>query len=155
MPKKIIFAIVALTLVSLSVSQSSCSDKGIIENSGTNRGKLKNSGISDITKAYNGPASCATLRLDGGLLCCYIKFKFKNEEIDEKFTHKGCYEIPGETTGVINDSEDFDFEENIIDILETKFNNKYQNKYSSKKISIDCSSKYLHLAGFALLFLLL
>ena len=151
MPKKIIFAIVALTLVSLSVSQSSCSYKAVLDSDGN----LLNSGISDVTKAYNGPASCATLRLDGGLLCCYIKFKFKNEEIDEKFTHKGCYEIPGETTGVINDSEDFDFEENIIDILETKFNNKYQNKYSSKKISIDCSSKYLHLAGFALLFLLL
>ena len=31
MPKKIIFAIVAMTLVSLTVSQLSCSDKAILD----------------------------------------------------------------------------------------------------------------------------
>ena len=67
MPKKIIFAIVAMTLVSLTVSQDSCSDKFILDSNKVITGNT----YSDVTKAYNGPASCATLKLDGGYMCCY------------------------------------------------------------------------------------
>ena len=67
MPKKIIFAIVAMTLVSLTVSLDSCSDKFILDSNKVITGNT----YSDVTKAYNGPASCATLKLDGGYMCCY------------------------------------------------------------------------------------
>ena len=154
MPKKIIFAIVAMILVSLSVSQDSCSDKFIMDSNKV----ITGSTYSDVTKAYNGPASCATLKLDGGYMCCYIKIKFKNENLDEKFTHKGCYEITDSTKAknVIGDYDDFDFDDVIIGELEDSFdkaNEKLNLTY--KSISIDCSSKYLNLFGFALLFMLL
>ena len=52
---------------------------------------------SDVTKAYNGPASCVTLKPDqtGGTLCCYVKLKYKYEtdDYEETFTQKGCMEI--------------------------------------------------------------
>ena len=110
MPKKIIFAIVAMTLVSLTVSQLSCSDKAILD---SNRRLIHDTG-SDVKRVYNGPASCATLKLDnGGYRCCYIKIKFKNEDLDEKFTHKGCYEITDSDSAkyVMGDSDDFDFKD--------------------------------------------
>ena len=154
MPKKIIFAIVAMTLVSLSVSQDSCSDKFILDSNRVITGNT----YSDVTKAYNGPASCATLKLDGGYMCCYIKIKFKNEDLDEKFTHKGCYEITDSDSAkyVMGDSDDFDFKDVIIGGLEDSFNTANQKlNLTYKSISVDCSSKYLNLVGFALLFMLL
>ena len=152
MPKKIIFAIVAMILVSLSVSQDSCSDKFILDSNRVITGNT----YSDVTKAYNGPASCATLKLDnGGYLCCYLKIKFKNEIYDEKFTHRGCYEITDADSAkyVMGDYDDFDFD-TITDGIEDAFN-KHNGNMTAKTVSLDCSSKYLHLAGFALLFMLL
>ena len=152
MPKKIIFAIVAMTLVSLTVSQDSCSDKFILDSNRVITGNT----YSDVTKAYNGPASCATLKLDnGGYLCCYLKIKFKNEIYDEKFTHRGCYEITDADSAkyVMGDYDDFDFD-TITDGIEEAFN-KHNGNMTAKTVSLDCSSKYLHLAGFALLFMLL
>ena len=101
MPKKIIFPIVAMILVSLTVSQDSCSDKFI----------------------------WATLKLDGGYMCCYIKIKFKNEYIDEKFTHKGCYEITDSDSAkyVMGGSDDFDFDDVIIGGLENTFDTANRN----------------------------
>ena len=154
MPKKIIFAIVAMTLVSLTVSQDSCSDKFILDSNKVITGNT----YSDVTKAYNGPASCATLKLDGGYMCCYIKIKFKNEDLDEKFTHKGCYEITDSDSAkyVMGDSDDFDFKDVIIGGLENSFDPANQKlNLTYKSISVDCSSKYLNLVGFALLFMLL
>ena len=155
MPKKIIFAIVAMILVSLSVSQDSCSDKFILDSNRVITGNT----YSDVTKAYNGPASCATLKLDnGGYMCCYIKIKFKNENLDEKFTHKGCYEITDSDSAkyVMGDYDDFDFKDVIIGGLENSFDTANRNlNLTYKSISVDCSSKYLNLVGFALLFMLL
>ena len=57
---------------------------------------------------------------------------------------------------VIGDYDDFDFDDVIIGELEDSFdtaNAKLNLTY--KSISIDCSSKYLNLFGFALLFMLL
>ena len=146
MPKNLICSIIALTLVSFSLSDD-CSSKEILDA----KYKLIGSDYADVTKAFNGPASCATLSLDSGFACCYIKLKFKNENADEKFTHKGCYEIPSNY-----DVEDY--VDNLIEEIETKFDENYKGKTPelvSKKISIDCGSKYLNLVGFALLFLLL
>ena len=154
MPKMIFFAFITLTLVSLSVSQLSCSDKFIID---SNK-KLIGSATSDVTNAYNGPASCATLKLNGGYACCYIKIKFKNEDIDEKFTHKGCYEIKDSdgTNYILGDNIDFDFDEQIVGGIETAFDQVNTSpKLSYKSVSVDCNSKYLQIAGLALLFLLL
>ena len=152
MPKKIIFAIVAMTLVSLTVSQLSCSEKAILD---SNR-RLIHDTRSDVKRVYNGPASCATLKLDnGGYLCCYLKIKFKNEIYDEKFTHRGCYEITDADSAkyVMGDYDDFDFD-TITDGIEEAFN-RHNGNMTAKTVSLDCSSKYLHLAGFALLFMLL
>ena len=154
MPKMIFFAFITLTLVSLSVSQLSCSDKFIID---SNK-KLIGSATSDVTNAYNGPASCEKLKLNGGYACCYIKIKFKNEDIDEKFTHKGCYEIT-DSDGknyILGDNVDFDFDDVIVGGIKTAFDTVNTSpKLSYKSVSVDCNSKYLQIVGLALLFLLL
>ena len=150
MPKNLICSIIALTLVSFSLSDD-CSSKEILDA----KYKLIGSDYADVTKAFNGPASCATLSLSSeGTACCYIKLKFKNEVADEKFTHKGCFEIQKSDWM----QEDYDFDEYIINVIEAEFDKAYENstpKLVSKKISVDCDSKYLNLVGFALLFLLL
>ena len=148
MQKNLTFALILLTLVTLCKSQKeSCYDKAILSNYELTQGTS-----GDISLAFNGPASCNTLKLSDGVMCCYIKFKFENEELDKKFTHKGCYEITNDEFNLIN-SDDFDA---FIDDLEKKFDEKYKDqKVVSKKTEIDCSSKYLHLVGIALIFLLL
>ena len=151
--KNLIFAIVASTLVSFCLS-GSCSDKAIL-----NGYRLENSDSADVKLAYNGPSSCATLTLDEGYICCYIKLKFENEAADEKFTHEGCYEITdGDLPDYLADDEDVWDIEDLIEDLEKGFDSTYSNtnpRLTSKKLSIDCSSKYLTMAGFALLFMLL
>ena len=155
MMKNLIFAIVASILVSFCLS-ASCSEKAILKDDYT----LSNLATTDVKLAYNGPSSCATLTADANdaIICCYIKLKFDNAEVDEKFTHEGCYEI---TRGnlpidVIEQFDNFDFDEHVIKDIEDKFDNANQNqRLTSKKLSVDCSSKYLTLAGFALLFMLL
>ena len=148
MQKNLSFALILLTLVTLCKSElENCFDKAILSDYGLIHDKR-----SDVTRAFNGPASCNTLKLSDGVMCCYIKFKFKNEELDKKFTHKGCYEITNDDFNLMND--DFD---NLIDKIEDNFNKKNEDteKLTYKNVDIDCSSKYLHLVGIALLFLLL
>ena len=153
MTKKLFFAIIVSTLISMSFS-GLCSNKEILNDDYT----LKESdyAASDRTLAFNGPASCATLSTDG-ITCCYIKIKFKNQQTDEKYTHKGCYALTesrildiGLTATNIDDIKWKD----IIKAIEQNFDNANSN-LSSKKIDLDCNSKYLHYVGFALLFLLL
>ena len=94
---------------------------------------------------------------DEGIMCCYIKLKFENDNVDEKFTHEGCYELKVSLENFKADDDDiFDFDEDVIDYIEGEFDTAYKDqKIYSKKVSVDCSSKYLTLAGFALLFMLL
>ena len=115
---------------------------------------------SDVTKAYNGPASCVTLKPDqtGGTLCCYVKLKYKYEtdDYEETFTQKGCMEIDDSVfkrdVSEIGDDRDFD---KFIDEVEEKIEEHYKPNIEVKKLSIDCSSKFLHLAGMMLLFFFL
>ena len=115
---------------------------------------------SDVTKAYNGPASCVTLKPDqtGGTLCCYVKLKYKYEDGDyeETFTQKGCMEIEDSVfkrdVSEMGDSRDFDdFKKEVEETIEKK----YYDKITVKKLSIDCNSKFLHLTGMMLLFFFL
>ena len=118
----------------------------------------KNS-TKDITYAYNGPASCATLTPTINTthgVCCYIKVKFENTLNEEKYTHKGCYEVPIE---YLSDNDNYDIDD-LIKEMENWFdgnntNTNYNYKLEQKSIDIDCSSKYLQLFGLAFLILLL
>ena len=106
---------------------------------------------NDWTRAYNDAASCATLRAnDGESMCCYIKLKFNNENLDEKFTHKGCYEVKKETYAS-SDSSTF---KEFVDLLENEIDIANEN-ITVKSLSIDCSSKFLHFVGLSILLFLL
>ncbi len=107
----------------------------------------------DVIKAYNEVASCASLDTeeddDDLTTCCYIKLKIKNEQLDEKFDQKGCIQMSA------NDyvAEDFDFKDYVDDIKEyIELNN---TNITVKKISIDCSSKYLQFVAISLILFLL
>ena len=153
MMKNLIFAIVASILVSFCLS-GSCSEKAILDDNY----RLSNLATTDVKLAYNGPSSCATLTLDKGFICCYIKLKFENEDVDEKFTHEGCYEITeGDLPDYLADDEDVWDIEDLIDNVTANFEDNYKTnpRLTKKKLSIDCSSKYLTMVGFALLFILL
>ena len=131
-----------------------CSDKAILEGTGYT---LKTK-VSDLTYAYNEAASCVTLQPVDGTACCYIKIKFKNEDVDEKFTQKGCITITDDEykkyVADVDDEDNFkDFTKLVRDKIEQ--NNGGEDKIDVKSISIDCSSKFLQLAGIALLFFFL
>ena len=153
MPKKLFLSIVVLSLVSLSL-QLKCTDNAIF--SEDVRIPPANS-TKDITYAYNGPASCATLsptedKTNG--MCCYIKVKFENTLNEEKYTHKGCYEVPIQ---YLSDNDSYDIDD-LIEQLKNNFrgNNSYTDyQLEEKSFDIDCSSKYLQLFGLAFLILLL
>ena len=137
--------LIVLAVAPFCTALGSCSEKTLFSSS------YKLADITtDRTLAYNEAASCATLKPDSttsGIMCCYIKVKFKNKDMDEKFTQKGCMEFDV-TDAIINDKFD-DFKDSIKQYIED------QSVVEVKKLSIDCSSKFLHLAGIALIFFLL
>ncbi len=152
MPKKLILTIVALFLVSFCLN-GDCSGKGIFEST-TSWVVPADYRYKDRTRAFNDVASCATLSTTDteNQVCCYIKVKFENENNDEKYTHKGCYEVD---VHYMTDNDAYDID-NLIDFIEASFDaNNTNYKLVSKSISLDCSSKYLQLAGLAVLILLL
>ena len=107
----------------------------------------------DVIKAYNGVASCASLETneddDDIAQCCYIKLKIKNEKLDEKFDQKGCIEMSGKDFIW----EEFDFGDYVDDIK--TFIELNNTNITVKKISIDCSSKYLQFVAISLILFLL
>ena len=141
-----LFAISFLTFCQSGII-TDCSGKAIINSDGS----LINDPTNDVTLAFNGPASCATLDPEDDGFCCYIKIKFENDNLEEKFTHKGCYFLAQDTYNNITQQDDFDI---LIEDLEQKFDKINQN-LTSKTISVDCSSKYLQLVEIALILLLL
>ena len=152
MPKKLFLSIVVLSLVSFSL-QLTCADKSIFSE---NVKIPPANSTKDITYAYNGPASCATLTPTNETygVCCYIKVKFENTLNEEKYTHKGCYEVPIQ---YLSDNDSYDIDD-LIDQLKGFFkgNNSYPDyQLEEKSFDIDCSSKYLQLFGLAFLILLL
>ena len=153
MPKKLILSIVVLSLASFCLDLE-CTNKTIFSSK-----RIINPGYQtkDRTLAYNKVASCATLtpteNPDYGV-CCYIKVKFENTLNEEKYTHKGCYEVPIE---YLSDNDNYDIDD-LIDQLKGYFkgNNSYTDyQLEEKSFDIDCSSKYLQLFGLAFLILLL
>ena len=143
-----VILLVALLTIPFCVSEIySCNDKAILDNF-----VLTKSLDADHTEAYNKVSSCATLSTTNtGTACCYIKLKFKNELYDEKFTHKGCIEVS--LADYLLEDADFD---KLIDDTEASINTHNGNRnITVDKLSIDCSSKFIQLAGISLLLLLL
>ena len=158
--------VVALLTVPFCTNLNQCKEKAILEEISGSKGL--NFTIKEIaydrTYAYNDVASCQSLYAEGdeafGSMCCYIKLKFKNPILDEKFTQKGCFEF--NLTNYATESNDkFDFgyyKDTIKESIEAKYYiDSYGNKFQVevKTLDIDCSSKYLHLVGLALILFLL
>ena len=144
-----VILLVALLTIPFCVSDIySCEDKEILQKNF----KLRYSADQDYTKVYNKASSCATLSTTStSTACCYIKLKFKNEIYDEKFTHKGCIEVS--LADYLLDDTDFD---KLIDDVENLINKFNGNRnITVDKFNIDCSSKFIQLAGISLLLLLL
>jgi hypothetical protein len=143
-----VILLVALLTIPFCVSEIyTCDDKAILDNF-----VLTRSLDADYTGAYNKVSSCATLSTtNSSTACCYIKLKFKNEIYDEKFTHKGCIEVS--LADYLLEDADFD---KLIDDVENLTNTYNGNRnITVDKLSIDCSSKFIQLAGISLLLLLL
>lgn len=144
-----VILLVALLTIPFCVSEIySCSDKAILDE----KFALTKSLDADYTEAYNKVSSCATLSTTNTSdVCCYIKLKFKNTLYDEKFTHKGCIEVS--LADYLLEGADFD---KLISDVETLINAKNDKRnITVDKLSIDCSSKFIQLAGISLLLLLL
>ena len=146
MQNKIVFflSIVSFLILYVSAYQlgGQCSDKYILEN-----GKLKYDIYEDHKEAFNGIASCVSLRSTIDTACCYLKVKFKNEAADKKYTHRGCVELYGgewnEIKSVINA-----FESNITE-------DGNGEKITVKDVDIDCHSNLIKITGLILLAFLL
>ena len=137
-----------LALIGLTNSQNTvggaCKEKSIFDDL---RDEENSYLYTDKTLAYHDVASCASLSTgDDDSFCCYIKIKFRNKDADKKYTHKGCIVVYPYT-------DDSDIEK-TIDTYEAKLERDNQ-KIDKVDIDIDCSSKYLKLAGLILLSFLL
>ena len=99
--KYILISLLILFPITLSDTTShACSSKKIINSDG----HLSNSPNGDLTLAYNKVGSCISLQTDSDdEVCCYIKIRFKNELLDERFTHKGCQ--PVQTKYLLEDAD--------------------------------------------------
>ena len=155
MHAKSLFLVVTLLLIQSCYSQLySCMDKSII---GDECQLVAKNG--DVNLAYNEVGSCATLQtLEGDddddgeddlHFCCYAKLKIKNKQLDQKFTLKGCLEIPLEKL-VDPDLEFKDFKKEIEGYIEGN-----NTDIEVKKLDIDCGAGFLHIVGISLLFFLL
>ena len=147
MQNKIVFFLSIVSFLILYVSPAyqlggQCSDKYILEN-----GKLKYDVYGDHKEAFNGIASCVSLRSTIDTACCYIKVKFKNEAADKKYTHRGCVELYGEEWNGIKEVINA-FESNITE-------DGNGEKITVKDVDIDCHSNLIKITGLILLAFLL
>ena len=146
MQNKIVFFLSIVSFLILYVSPAYqlgglCSDKYILEN-----GKLKYDIYGDHKEAFNGIASCVSLRSTIDTACCYIKVKFKNEAADKKYTHRGCVELYGEEWNGIKD---------VINNFENNITAASGEGISIKDVDIDCHSNLIKITGLILLAFLL
>ena len=151
--------LVLCMLLSVAICQrTQCSEKQILTRVGSNYTIANNDITGDKTLAFNGVASCASLETSENEVCCYIKVKFENEQLDEKFTHKGCISI---NQNMLYDDAEPDIDDFIDNLEENQ--DYYLGRDSDgdelwlkyKKVEIDCSSRFIQIAGFALLLFLL
>ena len=146
MQNKIVFFLSIVSFLILYVSPAyqlggQCSDKYILEN-----GKLKYDVYGDHKEAFNGIASCVSLRSTIDTACCYIKVKFKNEAADKKYTHRGCVELYGEEWNGIKD---------VISAFEGNISAASGESIKIKDVDIDCHSNLIKITGLILLAFLL
>ena len=144
--KIIFFQLVVITLIITVTSDpdytlgSYCTTKKILDGS-----RLIYDGYADHKEAYNGIASCASLRSKFDTACCYIKVKFKNAQAGKKYTHRGCIEVYGQEWN------------NIKDVISNFEGNISHSNITVEKqdVDIDCHSRLIKLTGLVLLAFLL
>ena len=121
---------------------SQCSSKYIL-----NGDNLMYDSYADYRTTYHDVSSCASLRSTYNTACCYIKVKFKNSISKDKYTHRGCIEIT---------SSEWEDSKNVVSAFENNITTTDANvTLSKKKVSIDCNSNYIKLAGLFIFALLL
>ena len=120
---------------------SECDSKAILSGN-----SLIEDTYADCKKAFNGYASCISLRSDDESLCCYIKVKFKNKQADKKFTHKGCIQLGATSLQDVKATTKY---------YEQALENDESQNFSKVDVSIDCNSKFIKLTGLLLLAFLL
>lgn len=119
-----------------------CAEKEILDGN-----KLMGNPYDDVSLIYNGVSSCVSLTSELNKACCYIKFKFKNSESKEKYTHKGCIQINLEEWNDIKAK---------IKSMKGNITTDYKNiTLDKQKINIDCNSNYIKYVGLLLFTLLL
>ena len=146
MQNKIVFFLSIVSFLILYISPAYqlgglCSDKFILED-----GKLKYDIYEDHKEAFNGIASCVSLRSTIDTACCYLKVKFKNEAADKKYTHRGCVELYGGEWNGIKD---------VINNFENNITAASGEGISIKDVDIDCHSNLIKITGLILLAFLL
>ena len=146
MQNKIVFFLSIVSFLILYISPAYqlgglCSDKFILED-----GKLKYDIYEDHKEAFNGIASCVSLRSTIDTACCYLKVKFKNEAADKKYTHRGCVELYGEEWNGIKD---------VINNFENNITAASGEGIKIKDVDIDCHSNLIKITGLILLAFLL
>ena len=141
MQTKIVLGFLALIIYAYAYDLGrDCSTKALL-----NGYELSYSTYANTKRAYNGVASCESLKTADNHECCYMKIKFKNTVADEKFTHRGCIEISGEDYSQIKT-----YRNNLEDTLI-----QYTPNISKVDIDIDCNSKIIKLTGLIFLAFLL
>ena len=149
MQNKIVFFLSIVSFLILYVSSASsyqlgglCSDKFILDGNS----KLIHDIYQDHREAFNGIASCVSLRSTIDTACCYLKVKFKNEAADKKYTHRGCVELYGEEWNGIKD---------VIKSFEGNISSSSGEQITIKDVDIDCHSNLIKITGLILLAFLL
>ena len=107
----------------------------------------------DYKVAFYDVASCVSLKPDtSDGICCYMKIKYKLDPADAHYTHRGCVNVPSQYFASSNEFEAYE------QAIEDSITNNYATTaavLSDVKVNIDCSSKFIKLAGLIVLFLLL
>ncbi len=147
MKSQLFFTLITLSLLYIKcASDAECESKWILDQ--TTKKLLKLQGESPdeaYITAYNGLASCYTLRPKDGETCCYIKVKYKIRDTDQKYTAKGCQPVSFQSFN--------NFKGDVIDGLKQKISSDEQ--IEDVKVSVKCnSSSFLKVAGLLILALL-
>ena len=148
MQNKIVFFLSIVSFLILYVSPAYqlggyCKDKYILDE----HSRLTHDVYEDHKEAFNGIASCVSLRSTIDTACCYIKVKFKNEAADKKYTHRGCVELYGEEWNGIK---------NVISAFESNITAAESGEQITvKDVDIDCHSNLIKITGLILLAFLL
>ena len=142
----LLFALLCFPLCLAQETALKCADKTLFSS-----GYVLLNRTVDLTRAYNDVASCATLKTDSNVLCCYMKIKFENLDYDQKYTQKGCVEVKTSDYFDINDEDRFDA---FLETMEKGINDK-NDRLEVDSLDIDCSAKFINIFTLSLLLFLL